>query len=100
MTLERAWRQVAFEQGKHIAALEAQLTAANDHAERYKAALEKIAEEATRRTEDESAICLRCGMETFGRLEAGIQHEKDCVQQFAQALLNLIPTSDTGENDG
>lgn len=63
-----------------IAALEAEKAALEQ-------ALREIGKLRLRRTDENSTICLRCGMETFHEKSGDVLHERDCVQQFAAALL-------------
>lgn len=58
------------------------------------AALRTIATPALRRTDENSTVCLRCGMETFHQKDGEVRHEKDCVQVYAASLIDAEEVND------
>lgn len=82
------WRTQAEDADWHLVQQHERLTDAQEQVRVLREALEHVAKPATRRTDENSTICLRCGMETFHVKSGDVLHEKDCVQQFAAAALD------------
>ena len=53
----------------------------------YAKALVAIGQPAIQHMTGNSTMCLRCGFETFHEKDGEVEHEKDCVQQYAARLV-------------